>query len=206
MKAKIINLDSQPVKDIVLSKDIFGLPVRADILQRVVLWQLAKRQAGTHKAKGISEISGTTRKPYKQKGTGHARQGSLRSPQFRGGAVIFGPVVRSHAFALNKKVRSLGLKTALSAKYSEGKLLVLDALRSEGVKTKDLAVKIQGLGLSAPLFVDVDAVDPNFLKSLSNIAKADFLPVQGVNVYDILKHKELVLTQGAVEALEARFK
>ena len=127
MKLKVNNLDNKEVGDIELADEVFGLPVRRDILARVVNWQLAKRRAGTHKTKGISDISGTTKKPYKQKGTGRARQGSLRSPQFRGGAVIFGPVVRSHEFGLQKKVRRLGLKTALSAKQAEGKLVVIDA-------------------------------------------------------------------------------
>src|SRR5215510_16338494 len=126
MKLTVRNFADEEVGDIELSDEVFGLPVRRDILARVVNWQLAKRRAGTHKTKGISEISGTTRKPYKQKGTGRARQGSLRSPQFRGGAVIFGPVVRSHAHDLPKKVRKLALKTALSAKVADGRLVVLD--------------------------------------------------------------------------------
>src|SRR5215475_3641039 len=136
MKLTVRNLDNQEVGDIELDDGVFGVPVRRDILARVVNWQLAKRRAGTHKTKGISEISGTTRKPYKQKGTGRARQGSLRSPQFRGGAVIFGPVVRSHSFSLQKKVRKLGLKTALSAKVADGRLVVLDRAASEDHKSK----------------------------------------------------------------------
>src|SRR5580698_1295500 len=139
MKLKVHSLDNQEVGDIDLADEVFGLPVRGDILARVVNWQLAKRRAGTHKTKGISDISGTTKKPYKQKGTGRARQGSLRSPQFRGGAVIFGPVVRSHEFGLQKKVRKLGLKTALSVKQAEGKLVVLDKALIDAPKTGALA-------------------------------------------------------------------
>src|SRR6202166_2170972 len=138
MKLSVRNLDNEEVVDIELADAVFGLPLRRDILARVVAWQLAKRRAGTHKTKGISDISGTTKKPYKQKGTGRARQGSLRSPQFRGGAVIFGPVVRSHAFDLQKKVRRLGLKTALSAKQAEGKLVVLETTKLAEAKTAAL--------------------------------------------------------------------
>src|SRR5258706_14356643 len=145
MKLTVRNLDNQEVGDIELAEEVFGLPVRRDILARVVDWQLAKRRAGTHKTKGISEISGTTKKPYRQKGTGRARQGSLRSPQFRGGARIFGPVVRDHAYDLPKKVRKLGLKTALSVKQAEGKLIVVDSL-GESAKTKELAQAFAKLG------------------------------------------------------------
>src|SRR3954452_11741906 len=146
MKLAVRNLDNKEVGDIELADEVFGLPVRRDILARVVNWQLAKRRAGTHKAKGISEIQGTTKKPYKQKGTGRARQGSLRSPQFRGGAVIFGPVVRSHAHDLPKKVRKLALKTALSAKAAEGKFVVLDRAAAADHKTKALAGRLDKLG------------------------------------------------------------
>src|SRR5213595_2128074 len=141
MKLTVRNLDNQEVGDIELAEQVFGLPVRKDILARMVNWQLAKRRAGTHKTKGISDISGTTKKPYKQKGTGRARQGSLRSPQFRGGAVIFGPVVRSHAHDLPKKVRKLALKTALSAKQAEGKLVVIDTATLDEAKTKALRAR-----------------------------------------------------------------
>src|ERR1043165_4211104 len=138
MKCPVITFDNETVGEIDLSDTVFDVTPRKDILARMVNWQLAKRRAGTHKAKGISDVSGTTKKPYRQKGTGRARQGSLRSPQFRGGAVIFGPVVRSHEFGLQKKVRRLGLKTALSAKQAEGKLIVIDAARVDGAKTKAL--------------------------------------------------------------------
>src|ERR671938_1168523 len=136
MKVQVKSLDNKDLGEIELADEVFGVEVRKDILARMVNWQLAKRRQGTHKTKGISEISGTTKKPYRQKGTGRARQGSLRSPQFRGGAVIFGPVVRSHAFGLQKKVRRLALKTALSAKHADGKLVVLDAAAVDKAKTK----------------------------------------------------------------------
>ena len=200
------NLDNQEVGDIELDDAVFGLPVRRDILARVVNWQLAKRRAGTHKTKGISEIQGTTKKPYKQKGTGRARQGSLRSPQFRGGATIFGPVVRSHAFDLQKKVRRLGLKTALSAKLGEGKLVVIDAARADEAKTKALRVRLEALGWDSVLIIDGPAVDANFARAARNLPRVDLLPQQGANVYDILRRDTLVLTREAVQYLEARLK
>ncbi|HVC54005.1 MAG TPA: 50S ribosomal protein L4 [Stellaceae bacterium] len=206
MKLSVRNLDNQEVGDIELADAVFGLPVRRDILARVVYWQLAKRRAGTHKAKGISDISGTTKKPYKQKGTGRARQGSLRSPQFRGGAVIFGPVVRSHEFDLQKKVRRLGLKTALSAKQAEGKLIVIDAATLAEAKTKALASRLAALGWESVLIIDGEAVDERFARAARNIPKVDVLPQQGANVYDILRRDTLVLTRAAAEALEARLK
>ena len=206
MKLKVHNLDNKEVGDIDLADDVFGVPVRADILARVVNWQLAKRRAGTHKAKGVSDISGTSKKPYKQKGTGRARQGSLRSPQFRGGAVIFGPVVRSHEFGLQKKVRKLGLKTALSAKQAEGKLVVIDAASVAEAKTKALRAQFETLGWESVLIIDGAAVDDGFAKAARNLPKVDVLPSQGANVYDILRRDTLVLTRAAVEQLEARLK
>ncbi len=206
MKLTVKNLDNQEVGDIELSDAVFGVPIRRDILARVVNWQLAKRRAGTHKTKGISEISGTTKKPYKQKGTGRARQGSLRSPQFRGGAVIFGPVVRSHAFDLQKKVRRLGLKTALSAKQAEGKLVVIDAAKVDEAKTKALRGKLDAFGWGSVLIIDGATVDEGFARAARNLPKVDVLPTQGANVYDILRRDTLVLTRDAVEQLEARLK
>jgi large subunit ribosomal protein L4 len=206
MKLTMRNLDNEEVGDIELSDEIFGLPVRRDILARVVNWQLAKRRAGTHKTKGISEIQGTTKKPYKQKGTGRARQGSLRSPQFRGGARIFGPVVRSHEFSLQKKVRRLGLKTALSAKQGEGKLVVIDAARVSEAKTKLLRARLQALGWGSVLIIDGPAVDEGFARAARNLPRVDVLPQQGANVYDILRRDTLVLTREAVQHLEARLK
>jgi large subunit ribosomal protein L4 len=206
MKLTVRNLDNQEVGDIELADDVFGLPVRGDILARVVNWQLAKRRAGTHKAKGVSEISGTTKKPYKQKGTGRARQGSLRSPQFRGGAVIFGPVVRDHGFGLQKKVRRLGLKTALSAKQAEGKLVVIDAATLGEAKTKALRARFDALGWDSVLIIDGAALDQGFARAARNLPKVDVLPQQGANVYDILRRDLLVLTRDAAQQLEARLK
>jgi large subunit ribosomal protein L4 len=205
MKLTVRNLDNQEVGDIELAEEVFGLPVHRDILARVVNWQLAKRRAGTHKTKGISDISGTTKKPYKQKGTGRARQGSLRSPQFRGGAVIFGPVVRSHEFDLQKKVRRLGLKTALSAKQAEGKLVVVDEARLDEAKTKALRARFDALGWASVLIID-GAVNESFARAARNLPKVDVLPEQGANVYDILRRDTLVLTRAAVQQLEARLK
>ncbi|EME70956.1 50S ribosomal protein L4 [Paramagnetospirillum caucaseum] len=206
MKTNVISLDNQTVGEIELADEIFGLPVRGDILFRAVNWQLAKRQSGNHKTKTISEISGTTKKPFAQKGGGRARQGSLRSAQFRGGATIFGPVVRSHAHDLPKKVRKLALKTALSAKAADGKLIVVDSAAAGSPKTKDLAARLGKLGLSSVLFIDGSAVDGNFALASRNIPYVDVLPQQGANVYDILRRETLVLTKDAVAALEARLK
>jgi len=206
MKTNVISLENQTVGEIELAETVFGLPVRTDILARMVNWQLSKRRSGNHKTKGIKEISGTTKKPFAQKGGGRARQGSLRSPQFRGGATIFGPVVRSHAHDLPKKVRKLALKTALSAKAGDGKLFVLDAANVATPKTRELAARLNALGWSSVLVIDGAAVDDNFALASRNIPYVDVLPQAGANVYDILRHDTLVLTKDAVEALEARLK
>ena len=206
MKLTVRNLDNEEVGDIELAEDVFGVPIRRDILARVVNWQLAKRRSGTHKTKGISDISGTSKKPYKQKGTGRARQGSLRSPQFRGGAVIFGPVVRSHEFGLQKKVRRLGLKTALSAKQAEGKLVVLDAAKLDEAKTKALRARLDAFGWESVLIIDGATLDEGFARAARNLPKVDVLPQQDANVYDILRRDTLVLTRDAVQQLEARLK
>jgi large subunit ribosomal protein L4 len=206
MRLSVCNLDNEEIGDIELADEVFGLPIRRDILARVVNWQLAKRRAGTHKTKGISEIRGTTKKPYKQKGTGRARQGSLRSPQFRGGARIFGPVVRSHAFDLQKKVRRLGLKIALSAKQDEGKLVVIDAAHIEEAKTKALRARLAALGWDSVLIIDGSVVEENFARATRTLPRVDVLPQQGANVYDILRRDTLVLTREAVRELEARLK
>ncbi len=204
MNIDVLTLDNKKDGTIDLPETIFGLEVRRDILARVVNWQRAKKRAGTHSTKTISEISGTTKKPFAQKGTGRARQGSLRSPQMRGGATIFGPVVRSHAFSLLKKVRALGLKMALSSKLLTKQLVIINDEKCETAKTKALNEKINGLKLEKPLFICGETVDNNFYMALQNIINADVLPSQGANVYDILKHKNLVLTKQAVENLTAR--
>ena len=206
MKLAVTSLDNKSVGDIELADEVFGAPVRKDILARMINWQLAKRRAGTHKTKGISDIQGTTKKPWRQKGTGRARQGSLRSPQFRGGAVIFGPVVRSHEFGLQKKVRRLALKCALSAKQAEGKLVVIDAATLPAPKTKELAERFEKLGWGSVLIIGGPVLDENFARAARNLPKVDVLPQQGANVYDILRRDTLVLTQDAVQALEARLK
>lgn len=205
MKAAVKNLENKKVGDIDLSDAVFGVPVRQDILHQVVGWQLNKRRSGNHKVKDIAEISGTGKKPWKQKGTGSARAGSLRATQHRGGQVVHGPVVRSHATDLPKKVRLLGLKTALSAKQAEGKLVVLDAAKSATPKTRDLVKSLKDLGLTSVLVID-DAIDENFALAAGNIPHVDVLPQQGANVYDILRHDTLVLTKAAVEKLEERLK
>ena len=206
MKLTVRNLDNEEIGELELADEVFGLPIRRDILARVVNWQLAKRRTGTHKTKGISEIRGTTKKPYKQKGTGRARQGSLRSPQFRGGARIFGPVVRSHAFDLQKKVRRLGLKIALSAKQDEGKLVLIDAAHVGEAKTKVLRARLAALGWNSALIIDGSVVEENFVRATRNLPRVDVMPQQGANVYDILRRDTLVLTREAVRQLEARLK
>lgn len=205
MKTNVISLDNQSVGEIELADEVFGVPVRTDLLHRMVSYQLSKRRAGTHKTKTISEISGTTKKPFNQKGGGRARQGSLRSAQFRGGSTIFGPVVRSHAFDMPKKVRALALRVALSAKAADGKLIVLDQAKLAAPKTKDLANRFKALGWGSVLVID-GALDDNFALASRNMPFVDVLPSVGANVYDILRRDTLVLTKDAVAALEARLK
>jgi large subunit ribosomal protein L4 len=206
MKLQVTSLDNKKVGEIDLAEEVFGLPVRKDILARAVNWQLNKRRAGTHKTKGISDIQGTTKKPWRQKGTGSARQGSLRSPQFRGGARIFGPVVRSHETGLPKKVRQLALKTALSSKQADGRLIVIDEVSAGKAKTADLVKKLGKLGWQSVLIIGGAVIDENFKRAASNIPNLDVLPQQGANVYDILRRDTLVLTKDAVQHLEARLK
>ena len=206
MKCDVISLDNKKVGDIELDESIFGVPVREDILARMVNWQLAKRRAGTHKVKTLSEVRGTTKKPFRQKGTGRARQGTTRAPQMRGGGVVFGPHVRDHSHKLPKKVRKLALKTALSAKRSEGKLIVLDEAKLEQPKTRELQKRLAGMGWGSVLVIDGNAVDPNFARAASNIVGLDVLPSQGANVYDILRRDTLVLTKLGVEYLVERLR
>ncbi len=203
MKQEVINFDNKILSEIQLDSAIFGLDIRVDILHRMVEWQRARKQAGTHKTKTISEISGTTAKPFKQKGTGNARQGSKRAAQHRGGQTTFGPVVRSHAHSLTKKFRTLALKTALSAKKNAGELYVMEDNFGGFEKTKDFNIKMLSMGLVKPLMIDAN-VDELFLRVARNVKGVDVLPVVGINVYDILRHKELVLTRSAISALEGR--
>jgi large subunit ribosomal protein L4 len=202
MQIDIKTLDNATTGTIELPDAIFAAEPRADIMARVVHWQQARRRAGTHKTKGMGEVQGTTKKPYKQKGTGNARQGSLRSPQFRTGGVVHGPVVRDHGYKLPKKVRRLGLISALSQKQAEGKLVVLDSTAG-AAKTKDLAAKLKLLGWTSALIID-HAVDAGFLLASRNIVGIDVLPTIGANVYDILAHDVLAVTAAGVEGLKER--
>ncbi len=206
MKADVINLDSGKAGTIELPEEIFGIEPRPDILHRVVRWQRAKAQQGTHKTKGRSETSYSTRKIYRQKGTGGARHGDRNAPIFRKGGVYKGPVVRSHAHKLPKKVRKLGLKMALAAKARAGELVILDAARVETARTAELAKKVKALGWKRALVIDGPEIDDNFYLASRNIEGLDVLPSEGANVYDILRRDTLVLTKAGVEALEARLK
>jgi large subunit ribosomal protein L4 len=203
MKINVITLDNTSAGEADLPDTLFGAEPREDIMARVVHWQLAKRRAGTHRVKSLKDVSGTTKKPYKQKGTGNARQGSLRSPQFRGGGVVHGPVVRDHGYSLPKKVRQLGLISALSQKARDGKLVVIETIDGEG-KTAALAKQVKALGWSSALVVDGTAVDAGFLRAARNIPGLDVLPTIGANVYDILNHDVLAVTRAGVEALKER--
>ncbi|MFH1342321.1 MAG: 50S ribosomal protein L4 [Pseudomonadota bacterium] len=206
MELKVTTLEGKAAGSVQLSDAIFGLEPRKDIIQRCVNWQLAKRQAGTHKTQGRAEVWRTGKKMYKQKGTGGARHGSARVPQFRGGGRAFGPVVRSHAFDLPKKVRALALRHALSAKVKDGGLIVIESAVLEAAKTKALVGHFSGLGLTNALIIDGAEVHNGFAAAARNIPNIDVLPIQGINVYDILRRHKLVLTKAALDALEARFK
>ena len=206
MKCAVTSLDNKKAGEIDLDESIFGLAPRADILARMVNWQLAKRRAGTHKVKTRGEIKMSTRRLSRQKGTGHARHGAPSVGLFRGGGRAFGPVVRDHSHKLPKKVRQLALKTALSAKAAEGKLIVLDGIKMKDGKTADLVRRLAKLGWSSVLVIDGAAVDVSFARAAQNIPGIDVLPSQGANVYDILRRDTLVLTKDAVQALEARLK
>lgn len=203
MQVEIKTLDGASAGSTDLPEALFGATPRTDIIARVIHWQMAKRRAGTHKTKGMGEVSGTTRKPYKQKGTGNARQGSLRAPQFRTGGVVHGPVVRSHEYDLPKKVRRLGLICALSLKQKEGKLVVLDAATGGTGRTRDLAAKLKTLGWTSALVVD-RTVDAGFLRASANIVGVNVLPTVGANVHDIIRHDMLVVTTAGIEALVER--
>lgn len=204
MKVAVRNLDNQVIGEVSLTEEIYGQAIRSDILHTVVNWQRARKQSGTHKTKGLSEVSGTGKKPYKQKGTGNARLGTLRAPQCRGGAVIFGPVVRSHEFDVPKKVRKLGLKIALSSKLADQKLIIIDRAVLSEPKTALLSLKMKNFEGRTILIIDGKDIDQNFKRAAENLIHIDVLPTIGANVYDILKHDMVILTTDALSALEER--
>ncbi|MGC6511245.1 MAG: 50S ribosomal protein L4 [Parvibaculales bacterium] len=206
MKADILSLDAKKNGTVELDDAVYGLEPRADLLHRMVTYQLAKRQAGTHKTKNRSEIAGTTKKFGRQKGGGGARHGNRKSNIFVGGGKAHGPVVRSHAINMPKKVRALALKTALSSKAKSGQLIVLEAADIKDGKTKALRTNLAKLGIESALIVDGAEVNESFARAARNIERIDVLPAQGINVYDILRRDHLVLTTAAVASLEERFK
>jgi large subunit ribosomal protein L4 len=206
MELKVTTLEGKEAGSVQLPDAIFGLEPRPDLIQRCVVWQLAKRRAGTHKVKFKDEINRTGKKMYAQKGTGGARHGSARVPQFRGGGRVFGPHVRSHEIGLPKKVRALALRHALSAKAKDGGIIVLDKAAVKDAKTKQLASHFEKLGWVSTLIIDGTQVDVGFANAARNIPNVDVLPIQGINVYDIMRRGKLVLTKAALDALEARFK
>ncbi len=206
MQCDVFTLENKKSGSIELDDAVFGVAVRPDILARVVNWQRAKKQSGNHKTKTISEIAGSTAKPWGQKGTGRARAGSRRGTQWRGGQTVFGPVVRDHSYGMNKKVRRLALKTALSSKQAEGKLVVLEEAKAAENKTKGLASQLSALGWTSALIIGGTEIDENFSRAAANIPEIDVLPQQGANVYDILRRDTLVLTKDAVNALVERLK
>ena len=205
MELKVTSLDGKAAGSVTLKDEIFGLEPRTDIIQRCVVWQLAKRQRGTHAVKNRADITRTGKKMYKQKGTGSARHGSARVNLFRGGGRSFGPLVRSHAIDLPKKVRALALRHALSAKAKDGGIVVLDKASVKDAKTKELKHRFEKLGLDNALIVDGKELEAGFCLAARNIPNIDVLPIQGINVYDILRRTKLVLTKAAHDALEARF-
>ena len=206
MDLKVTTLAGKDAGKVTLSDEIFGLEPREDILQRVVRWQLAKRQQGTHQAKGRADIARTGAKMYKQKGTGRARHHSARAPQFRGGGKAHGPVARSHEHDLPKKVRALGLRHALSAKARSSDIIVIDELSVKEAKTRGLVTEFAKQGWTNVLMIGGAEIDTNFARAAANIPNVDVLPIQGINVYDILRRGKLVLSKAAIEALEERFK
>ncbi|GGE83579.1 50S ribosomal protein L4 [Stappia taiwanensis] len=206
MELEVKTLEGAAAGSITVSDEIFGLEPRTDLIHRVVRWQLAKRQAGTHKALQRSEISGTTKKFVRQKGTGGARHGNKKAPQFRGGGKAHGPVVRSHAHDLPKKIRALGLRHALSAKVKSEGLIIVDEAKATEAKTKALSARLDKLGFSNALVIDGSEIDGNFRLAARNIPAFDVLPIEGINVFDILRREKLILTKAAVSALEERFK
>lgn len=206
MKTTIYNLTQKSVGEFDLNDSVFGLEVRQDLIKRAIEWQLAKARAGTHQTKTISEVSGTTKKPFKQKGTGNARQGSLRSAQMRGGGVSHGPVMHSHAIKLPKKVRRLAMCHALSSKFAEGKLMIVDSLDLKSPKTSALSPVMNKIAGRSFFVVDGASVSENFALASRNLFHIVSVPQIGANVYDIIKHDVVILTKSAAEALEARLK
>ena len=204
MQLDIINFDGKKVGSVELTDSIFGVAPRADILHRVVTWQRAKQRAGTHAVKTVSDVAGSGKKAFKQKKTGNARQGERYNVHMRGGGVVHGPVVRDHSIDLPKKIRSLGLKMALSSKAQDGSLVIIDSEKLASAKTNAFAKQLKKLDIASALFVGATELDENFKKSAANIANIDVLPTIGLNVLDILKHEKLVLTADAVKAVEAR--
>ena len=204
MQANVINFDGKTVGKIELQDSIFGLDARADVLHRVVTWQRAKARAGTHAVKTVSDVAGSGKKAFKQKKTGNARQGERYNVHMRGGGVVHGPVVRDHSIDLPKKIRSLGLKMALSSKAKDNALVIVDSEKLSAAKTATFAKQLKKLEISSALFVGADALDENFKKSAANNNNVDVLPTVGLNVLDILKHDKLVLTADAVKAIEKR--
>ena len=204
MQLDIINFDGKVVGKADLADSIFGVEPRADILHRVVTWQRAKQRAGTHAVKTVSDVAGSGKKAFKQKKTGNARQGERYNVHMRGGGVVHGPVVRDHSIDLPKKIRSLGLKMALSSKAQDGSLVIIDSEKLAAAKTNAFAKQLKKLNIASALFVGATELDENFKKSAANIANIDALPTIGLNVLDILKHEKLVLTADAVKAVEAR--
>ena len=204
MKIKVINIDNKPGKEIELSDFVFGIEPRSDIMARVVRWQLAKRRLGNHSVKTRADIKMTTAKMYKQKGTGNARHGSAAVSQFRGGGSAHGPVVHSHSHSLNKKVRLLGLRSALSAKAKVGKLFILENVKCDG-KSASLKKKLDAMGFKNLLVITGDSVDLNFQRAANNIIHVDLLSHAGLNVYDIVRKDNLIITDDAVKLLEGRF-
>jgi large subunit ribosomal protein L4 len=203
MKTKILNLDNKSAGEVDLNDAIFGLEPRQDLIQRVVVWQLAKRRSGQHKVLTRAEINRTKKKMYKQKGTGQARHGARSAPLFVGGAKAMGPVAHSHEYDLPKKVKALGLRHALSSKAKSGSIVVLDEAKSAKIKTGELAKKFGKIGVGRALVIDGE-FDNNFQLSARNLSQVALLPVAGINVYDIMRSEKLVLTTAAIKAIEAR--
>lgn len=206
MKYTVKNIENKKVEDIDLLDDIFDQNERPDILHRVVNWQLAKRRSGNHQTKTLSMVSGSTRKPFRQKGTGRARQGTIRAPQHRGGATVFGPQTRDHGFSLQKKVRRLGLKIALSVKMRAGQLVIIDDFKLKDAKTGKFVELLKKNGWDSALLICGDVVNQDLARASSNVVGFDVLPQQGANVYSILKRKTLILSKDALHHLEARLK